>query len=205
MKIDRTEVLYPRVRMDALTDGIYAVAMTLLILDVRLPEDFHPVNDGQLLQGLFDLSSRLFPYLLSFGVLGLRWLAGLQVRSRAERVGGPYVRWWVLHLLLITCVPFTTIVVGRYALFAPAAWLYAGNTALISVASWYQLKYLPEVENDHYRQSRQASHLLLFASAVLCIVWSFFSPQHALWAFMLNLAGPALRYRRQAAGAPSSG
>jgi len=65
-------------------------------------------------------------------VLGLRWLSNVEVRSRAEYVGHEYVNWWLLYLLLITCVPFTTIIAGRFAHHAPAIWLYAGHTLLIA-------------------------------------------------------------------------
>jgi uncharacterized membrane protein len=189
------KALYPRARLDALTDGIYSVAMTLLVLDVRLPDAFHPDSSDELVKGLIDLWSKVFPYLLSFAVLGLRWLAAVQSHSRAERLGGAYIRWWMLQLLLITCVPFTTILVGRYASFAPAIWLYAGNTALIAVASWWQLKLMPEIEVDHHLRGRQISLVLLLLSALVCIAWSLFDPKDALWAFMLNLIGPALRRR----------
>jgi uncharacterized membrane protein len=184
--------------MDALTDGIYSVAMTLLVLDIRLPDDFHPGTPAQLSQGLIDLWPKVFPYLLSFGVLGLRWLAAVRSRSEAELLGGAYVVWWMLSLLLITCVPFTTIVVGRYASLAPAVWLYAGNVGLLAIASWCQLRFLTEASATHLVRARQISALLLLASATVCIVYSLFDPNHALWAFMLNLAGPAL-VRRSAA------
>ena len=179
--------------MDALTDGIYAVAMTLLVLDMRLPDDFRPDGASAMLEGLLGLWPKFMPYLLSFTVLGLRWLSSIQVRSRAEaQGGGSFVAWWLLHLLLITCVPFTTIVVGRFGHFAPAVWLYAGNTLLIAIASWQMLALTPELEHDHHLRSRQVSLLLLLASALLCICWSFVNPHQALWALALNLATPAV-------------
>jgi uncharacterized membrane protein len=186
-------IVYPRARMDALTDGIYAVAMTLLVLDIRLPEDFRPASADEMLQGLVKLWPKFLPYLLSFGVLGLRWLSGVQVHSRAETVGGGrYVNWWLFQLLLITCVPFTTIVVGRYVQFAPAIWLYGGNTMLIAIASWRLLALTPDLEHDHRLRARQVSLLLLFASALLSIAWSFIDPSQALWALALNLGAPFL-------------
>lgn len=197
MTNERTRTLYPRARLDALTDGIYAVAMTLLVLDIRLPDDFHPGNSAQLSQGLIDLWPKVFPYFLSFGVLGLRWLAAVRSRTEAELLGGAYIGWWMLSLLLITCVPFTTIVVGRYASFAPAVWLYAGNIALLAVASWCQLSLVAAARDTDHVQSRQFSVLLLLASAVACIVCSLVEPKHALWAFVLNAVGPALGRRDQ--------
>jgi uncharacterized membrane protein len=196
---DSPTVTYPRVRLDALTDGIYAVAMTLLVLDVRLPDDFRPETAAELSRGLIGLWPKVFPYLLSFAVLGLRWLATVQVRSRSDRVGGGYIRWWLASLLLTTCIPFSTIVVGRHASLPPAVWLYAGNTALLAIASWWQLRLLPEADDDLHLRSRQTSSLLLLASSLLSIAWSLVDPSDALWAFMLNLAGPAfVRWRRRA-------
>ena len=106
--------------------------------------------------------------------------------------------WWMSSLLLITCVPFTTIVVGRYAALAPAGWLYAGNVALLAVASWCQLRFLPEASEPDLLRVRRISTLVLFACAVLCIVYSLFDPKHSLWVFMLNFAGPAIVRRSRA-------
>jgi len=190
---------YPRARMDALFDGIFAVAMTLLVLDVKLPDDFHPNDATQLISGLIGLLPKVFPYLLSFFVLGNRWLAGIQTRSRVESVGGSYIRWWLLYLLLITCVPFTTIVVGRYASLAPAIWLYAGNTALIAITAWRLLELTPEVEDERHRRERRFSLLVLLVSALACIGWSFVNSAEALLALLLNFAPPALiRWARKA-------
>jgi uncharacterized membrane protein len=88
--------MYPRARLDALSDAIFGVAMTLLVLDVRLPDNIHPQNANELLQALARLTPKFLPYVLSFGVLGLRWLSNTQVRSHGETVGREYVNWWLL-------------------------------------------------------------------------------------------------------------
>jgi uncharacterized membrane protein len=105
--------VFAKARLDTLSDGIFAVAMTLLALDIRLPNDFEPRDGSELVDGLVNLWPKFLPYVMSFGVLGLCWLANIQVRSRADYVNREYVKWWLLYLLLITCVPFSTIVVGR--------------------------------------------------------------------------------------------
>jgi|SRR5579871_5700135 len=185
--------MFSKARLDTLSDGIFAVAMTLLVLDVRLPEDFHPRNGSELLEGLAGLWPKLLPYLLSFGVLGLRWLSNIQVRSHAETVGREYVNWWLLYLLLITCVPFTTIVVGRYAFLAPAIWLYAGHTLLIALVGARLTLITPELEKDVHLRRWQLSAGLLIISSLLAIAVSFISPRNALFALALNLLAPLLR------------
>ena len=184
--------MYPRARFDALTDGIFAVAMTLLVLDLRLPEDFHPRDAAELLDGLQALMPKFFPYVLSFLVLGLRWRAGVRVHLTSEHVGHGYFRWWLIYLLLVTCVPFSTLVVGRFASLAPAIWLYAGNTALIAIAAFGLLAQIPQHEHDEHLRDRWVSTAILLASSLLAIAWSFVNPRQALLALVLNATAPAV-------------
>ena len=184
--------MYPKARLDALSDAIFGVAMTLLVLDVRLPDSFQSDTAQQLLQGLLDLGPKFLPYVLSFAVLGLRWLSNIHLRTREESCSRKYAQWWLVYHLLITCVPFTTIVVGRFLHLAPAIWLYASNTMLISMVSYRLLALTPSFERlDHLRE-RQIALALLIASSVLAIGCSLVSPRSALWAYAINLAGPRI-------------
>jgi uncharacterized membrane protein len=185
--------MFSKARLDTLSDGIFGVAMTLLILDVRFPEGFHPKDSGELLQGLADLWPKFLPYLLSFGVLGLRWLSNIELRSSAEYVDRQYANWWLLYLLLITCVPFSTIVVGNYASLPPAIWLYAGHTALIAAVGMRLFSVTPDLEQGDHVRHRQLSTMLLMASSLLAIVLSFVNSRMALLALTLNLFAPLFR------------
>jgi uncharacterized membrane protein len=165
--------VFSKARLDTLSDGIFGVAMTLLILDVRLLGDFHPRDAGELLQGLADLWPKFLPYVLSFGVLGLRWLSNIEIRTRAEYVDREYANWWLLYLFLITCVPFTTIVVGRFGHLAPAIWLYAGHTLLIAIVGLRPVSITPHLEQGNHLRHRQLSAGLLIVSSLLAIALIF--------------------------------
>jgi uncharacterized membrane protein len=181
--------MYPRARLDALTDGIFAVAMTILVLDLRLPDSFHPRDADELLHGLYGLIPNFIPYALSFLVLGLRWLNGVPVRTGSEGFGRSYCKWWLVYLLLITCVPFTTTVAGRFG-WSPAIWLYAGNMALIGIISFALLHHTPQIEKDKFLRDRQVSLAILIGSSLVAIAWSFVDPRQALWALALNALSP---------------
>jgi uncharacterized membrane protein len=185
--------MFSKARLDTLSDGIFGVAMTLLILDVRLPADFQPRDSADLLRGIAGLWPKFLPYLLSFGVLGLRWLSNIEVRSRAQFVGREYVNWWLLYLLLITCVPLSTMIVGRYAHLPPAIWLYAGHTLLIAAVGLRLVAVTPELELGVHLRRRQISAAVLMVSSLLAIAISFVDPELALWALALNFAVPLLR------------
>jgi uncharacterized membrane protein len=184
--------MYPKARLDALSDAVFGVAMTLLVLDVRLPEDFHPQDANELLQAFLGLMPKFLPYVLSFGVLGLRWLSNIRVRSHGEVFGREYVNWWLLYLLLISCVPFTTIIVGRFANLAPAIWLYAGNTILMSAVAFRLMDLTPDIEPGDHLRDRRVGLILLIVTSVLAIGWSFVSARQALLALVLNFAAPAI-------------
>jgi uncharacterized membrane protein len=194
--------MYPKARLDALHDGIFSVAMTLLVLDVRLPDDFHPADGGELVHGLIKLWPKFLPYFLSFMVLGLRWIASIQIRGRAEYFNREYVNWWLFYLLLITFVPFSTIVVGRYAPLAPAIWLYAGHTLLIALVSMRMVALTPELERDDHLRRRTTSALFLAVSSLVAIVLSFVDPKIALWGLALNFAQPVIERWRYGQARP---
>ncbi|HEY1505549.1 MAG TPA: TMEM175 family protein [Stellaceae bacterium] len=187
--------MFARSRLDALGDGIFAVAMTLLVLDLRLPDDFHPQSAAEFVEGLATLWPKLLPYVLSFSVLGMRWLANVELRTREEFFGRKYVDWWLFYLLLITCVPFSTIVVSRYGNFAPAVWLYIGHTMLIALISMRLVYLTPGLEPGEHLRRRQTGAIVLAVTAVLAFGLSFLSPRDAIWAFTLNFLAPRLTRR----------
>ena len=67
-------------RLAALSDGVFAIAMTLLVLDIRVPEAVSISSEGDLWRALSGLSPRFLVYLMSFLTLGIFW-NGQQVLS----------------------------------------------------------------------------------------------------------------------------
>ncbi len=184
--------MYPKARLDALSDSIFGVAMTLLVLELDLPAEFQPHSSGDLLNALLGLLPKFLAYALSFVVLGLRWLANVQMRHKAEAVGRQYGLWWLLYHLLVTCMPFSTMVVSRYLSQTPSIWLYAGNTLLLGALSLRLLALTPEPESRESVFDRVTSLWVLIGSSVLAVAWSFISPQQAMFAMCLNFLQPAV-------------
>jgi uncharacterized membrane protein len=183
--------MYPRSRVDALTDGLFGVAMTILVLDVRLPDSFDPSQSG-LTHALEGLWPKFFPYALSFYVLGSTWLANIKLRSKGEFLSRQYVRWWLLYLLIATCFPFSTSVVGRFTHLAPAVWLYSINMAALAAVGYRLVVLLPDVADDEYTLDRKVSLTLVIVTSALCVGVSLVSPTRAFWVFVLNFVEPQL-------------
>jgi uncharacterized membrane protein len=192
--------MFSKARLDALGDGIFGVAMTLLVLDVRLPEDFQPQTSADLLHGLVDLAPKFLPYALSFFVLGIRWQWEAEERqgSEARILGRGYVQLWLLLLFLVTCMPFTTIVIGRYFDIPAAIWLYVANLAALSVLS-FALAAGGREPGQRPRSARIVGLTVLLVSCAAAVVASFFSTQLAAWALALNFLAPIAGHWRPGA------
>lgn len=183
----------PKLRLDALTDGVFAVAMTLLVIDLKLPESFHPKDAAELMHHIAELGSQVIVYAISFYVLGLRWTGMVQLAPSGEAVSEQYTRWALLHLLLITFVPFTTMVVGRHVTLAPAVWLYAANTIAFALVA---LRMIGLAEMDHPAGNKfdhRLGLIVLIGAAVLTILLSLVWPRWAMLGFLANFVDEPIR------------
>lgn len=173
---------------------MFGVAMTLLVIDIRLPEAFDPKSGTELLNAVADLKSKFLVYLVTFFVVGMRWLGNSKLAAGEERVTEQFARWTLVHLFLITCLPFSTMLIGRYDDLAPAVWIYAANMALAALIS-IRLNMIAEREGwrtDGLREGIRALWLL-FGSALLSVAVSFYDPRWAMLAYLLNFVRPLLQ------------
>jgi len=121
-------------RLEAFSDGVLAIAITLLVIEIRPPE----VHEGEsLARALWGLWPSYLAYLVSFLTIGVIWLNHHGIFQQVARVDGPLL---VLNLLLWTAlIPFPTAVVadnlaaGGEAARTAAA-LYSGVLLLMGVA-----------------------------------------------------------------------
>jgi uncharacterized membrane protein len=181
--------MYPKNRLEALTDGIFAVAMTILVLDLRIPDDSSVGDDASLYRALLALSPKFLPYLLSFYVLGTSWLSLIRTRSRSETVGAAYAKGSLVYLLFVTLLPFSTVLMGRFTSHTLATAIYAVNIGTLAFIAFLLMSLLPDPLKDEHWVDRRVSLLVLLASCAITIALSFVMPGSALWAFALNLGG----------------
>ena len=191
--MQRKSRLIEKVRLDALTDGVFAVAMTLLVIDLKLPENFHPASGAEFLHGLAELQTQFLVYVISFIVLGLRWMSLAKLSRLHETVEDRYVHWSLLHLLLVTCVPFVTMVVGRYGALAPAIWLYCAITILAALVA-LRLAALAEPHiGTEDALDRRVGLVVIIVISLLVLAFSVVQPRYAMWIYLLNIFAPAVR------------
>jgi uncharacterized membrane protein len=131
----RTRTL-PAERLVTFSDGVMAVAITLLVLDLKLPENV----SGDALQAALVGSEHTFScYVLSFVVIGILWMGHHYQFSQIRRVDGVILWLNIFYLMTIGLIPFSTSVMSGHGSVL-ATMLYAGvlvATCLLSAAMWW--------------------------------------------------------------------
>ncbi len=118
-------------RIEALVDGVFAVAMTVLVLQVPVPALPDPVTGAEVVDALWALLPSIATYAVSFLILGTLWV-GHHDQSRLIRRTDSALVWSNLFFILcVAFVPFATAFVSRYPLQQAAIVIY-GATLLLA-------------------------------------------------------------------------
>ena len=118
----------PKARLEALTDGIFAVTMTLLVLDLKFAER---VSGKHVLDDLLTLLPYVDDYVISFVVLCVFWVAHLRLIRRVREVDAPFVWLNLAFLLFTTFVPPLTSWIGQSSSQPAPAIVYGIDLILI--------------------------------------------------------------------------
>ena len=129
-------------RLEALADGIFAVALTLLVLDIKIPEKMKFASNDDLWQHLLDLERHFAIYVISFVVIGMYWISH-HIQFHFIRYTDRKLIWINLfYLLLISFVPFTTDLVGDHQDLILPVEIYGITLLALSTLSFTHLDYM---------------------------------------------------------------
>jgi uncharacterized membrane protein len=192
-------------RLAALSDGIFAVAMTLLVLDLHVPSAAEVHGERALLMALTALGPQWVAYGMSFLTLGIFW-AGQQTQLNHIGEGSRDLAWIQLGFLFsITLLPFSTRLLAEFISYRGALLLYWLNILAPGVMLYWSWKYATHTEliKDDTPEEVRASickriviaQSLYAAGAALCVISTWVSIA-AIVLVQLNYAiAPGLRGR----------
>jgi uncharacterized membrane protein len=195
-------------RLAALSDGVFAVAMTLLVLDLRAPAAEAVHSERQLLDALVTLAPRLVPYVMSFLTLGIFWL-GQQAQLDRLAKSDRDLAWMHVGFLCVVClVPFSTALLSEFLTFRVALIVYWLNILLLGIAllvTWSHAVRAKLVRDDTTREIVGAicrrivvAQTLYAVGAALCIISTYWSIAFIVLIqinYALAPSWPALRRR----------
>ncbi|MGH8506417.1 MAG: TMEM175 family protein [Terriglobia bacterium] len=172
-------------RLAALSDGIFAVAMTLLVLDLRIPVEQTIHSEHELWRALAALAPRLVMYLMSFLMLGIIWVGQQTQLNHLARSDRDLTWIHLAFLFAVTITPFSTMLLASYPRFRTALLAYWFNIFLLGFLLYCSWGYatrrnlmkddVPAEVPAAVCRRIQIAQLLYAFGALLCVINTYWS------------------------------
>ena len=181
-----------KARLEALSDGVFSIVMTLLIIDIKVPKlNGDAVTNQELWQRLSDEWPLFRSYFISFIVIGMYWIAHHAFfHFYVRQINRTVTNINILFLMLLTFIPFSAHLLGQYSRNEIAIFLYALNIIGIGLALFAMLRIvIRDKELAHEQISRRLiiqgtiRVLLPPTFAFLAIFVAYFSIPASLFLF----------------------
>ena len=185
----RPEAGKDRDRIVNFSDGVFAIAITILILDINVPEGLSSAEVSARVLGLWP---EYLGYVISFLVLAIYWQAHHRVFRPIKRYDGTLVWLNFLFLMAICFLPFPTSLLGKYGGEQVSVVVYAADAAvaslLLGAVSWYATSehrlVTPDLDDEEER-IRRLQGLAVPVVFLASIGISFLSPMAAMYSWLL--------------------
>src|SRR2546426_11873387 len=123
----------PKTRLETLADGVFAIVMTLLTIELFIGGD---VQGPELWTTLAKILPRIVVYIASFIVLGIGWLAHHYIFGVIERSNWGLLWINILYLMCVALVPFVVDILGRHPLESAALFAYGLVISCVGLLAW---------------------------------------------------------------------
>jgi uncharacterized membrane protein len=135
--IEGERVTYPRDSVEfgrvlAFSDGMFAIAMTLLVVGIAVPTLADGDSVDELADAINDLSGSFVSFFISFAVIGRYWVAHHQFFALLGRLDQGLIGNNLVYLAFIAFLPFPTALLGQYFENPLSVAIYAGAVAIVS-------------------------------------------------------------------------
>jgi len=181
-------------RIVAFSDGVFAIAITLLILSLNVDD----LSRDDLWQGIWDLRENFLAYGISFAVIGRFWLVHHRFFGEVTAFDGRLLSLNMLYLAFIVLIPFSSQLLGDFGGETPSLVVYAVNLiACILVGLWMFLYAQGAGLTSARAESRRESVVraaYIAAVFLLSIPLAFVAPNFAPLLWLALFYDPADRY-----------
>lgn len=169
-------------RLKAIADGVFAVAMTLLVLELAVPELIHP-SEQELMSTLLSLWPKFLAYALSFLIAGIFWIVHHTIFDSVRYYNSTLAWINILFLLLVALIPFTTSLLGEFFLMKTSTIIYGVHLLcmfLVAFSLWTystsrQILIVPDLDPHTVTGARRMGYVY-FCVLSIAIIIAFMSP-----------------------------
>ncbi len=176
-------------RVSTLIDGIFAIAMTLLILSLEVPHISGQLSDALILSYLYNIVSPFTSFVLSFILLAMFWTINHSQMHYIKRVDKTYLWISIILLLFIVIVPFSTEISGMYGSYTIPQLIFNLNLLGVAILLYLSIYYsdkkmLIEDMNEDKKKTIKNSCAFFIIVALVAVGLSFIAPSWCTIVYM---------------------
>lgn len=185
-KREENEVEFSRIV--AFSDGVFSIAITLLVLAIDIPDK---LQHSEVAQALWDEREQLFAYAISFAVIARFWVVHHTFFGEVKAFDTKLIALNMLYLGFLVLIPFSSKVLGEYGgVFASVALYSANLAAVVAIGNWMSwdarraglTRIGPEAARESLIRGCFIAGVFLLTIAVAAV-----SPSTAPWIYVLLL------------------
>ncbi len=135
-KVDVSGLIASPERLKTLADGVFAIVMTLLVLDLSVPAVKGSSANSDLLHRLAEMWPEFLIYGLSFMILGVFWVIHHSIYADVKRYDTTLVWLNIVFLMFVSLIPYSTSIVGKNGFITVTAVIYGINMLLLFNLGW---------------------------------------------------------------------
>ena len=180
-------------RLDQLSDGIFAIVMTILVFQIKLPDIWGPIDNAVLWSEIEKLLPVLLSYILSFALLFTYWRAHhFFISVYAKNIDSILTNINALFFMLISLVPFSASLLGQYSKNELSVVIFGIHIILIGLTLYWMRRYV--LFSPHIHNPEISKHEILGSTvrtlapvvfSLIAIPLSFLSIELSLFLFTL--------------------
>jgi TMEM175 potassium channel family protein len=178
-------------RLEMFSDGVFAIAITLLILEIKIPTHEQLEHAGGLYKYLFSIWPSYVSYLMSAALIGIYWVNHHWLFGFIEKTNHVFNLLNVLFLIAIIFIPFTSAIFGDFVIneeyrhaaattYCVGYFIPVGPTLLLCRYAMHKKRLVNPRLSQKFIKRFTYKLLVLFLSSAVAVVLSFFYPIIAL-------------------------
>ncbi|MCX6352975.1 MAG: TMEM175 family protein [Bacteroidetes bacterium] len=128
-------------RITMFNDAVFAIALTLLVLELRLPEVKNCTSPNAMLAELKHVLPKFSAFLLSALLVGGNWISSFQMQRMVVRMDIHYLVWMVVYLIIISLFPFCCSLIGEYPDNPMSFVVFGGLSMMLIICAYFYMSY----------------------------------------------------------------
>lgn len=203
---ERTENEIEFGRIVAFSDGVFSIAITLLVLNIGIRKG---LTEGQIDDALWDQRDLFFAYAISFAVIGRFWLVHHRFFSEVKAFDGRLIALNLVYLGSIVLIPFSSELLGEYGGTTTAVVFYSVNLAAVVLIGLLlhvdaRRRGLTKIDDRTHRET-QIRSTYIAGIFLLSVPVAYVAPDAAPYLWLVLFVDPSSRLARRGSAADEEG